>query len=169
MDKKWKQDETGTWWFYPPSGNRRRGQTSICERCEAEFPVLPQTIEHPKRGIYCSRKCANQGKKPGRGKRGEASSQWKGGRVKWAGGYVAIRTDDGNGGRTYVLEHRHVMAQHLGRPLGPNETVHHLNGVKDDNRIENLELWTGRHGKGTRAHDPHCETCTCARAGDKPA
>ncbi len=94
-----------------------------------------------------------------RGK-GEKSFNWKGGRRKQGQGYLLVVSDEeffapmaSKAG--VILEHRLVMAKAVGRCLHAWEIVHHKNGVRDDNRIENLELATkaghaAAHGRGYR-------------------
>jgi hypothetical protein len=73
----------------------------------------------------------------------------------WAvnqGGYVGKRSTE-NTGAAWILQHRAVMEEMLGRPLVKGENVHHINGVRDDNRPENLELWSTFQPAGQRVED----------------
>jgi hypothetical protein len=84
---------------------------------------------------------------------GEKNPRWRGGVRQDKDGYRYISVDENHPfivmsgrvfvhgrNRYYIAEHRLVMAQHLRRPLSDNELVHHLNGIKSDNRIDNLML-----------------------------
>ena len=74
---------------------------------------------------------------------GTKNSHWKGGEIVRSDGYVLVRigiVTRKEKGKKYNLKHRIVMEEHLGRNLERNELVHHINGDKGDNRIENLQL-----------------------------
>lgn len=86
----------------------------------------------------------------------ESNHTWKGGVFVSKKGYKYLRKPDhphvlSNG---YVAEHRYIMEQKIGRLLGKFEHVHHINGIKSDNRIENLELLNGHtHNLVTRMEE----------------
>lgn len=95
--------------------------------------------------------------------RGAKHHSWNGGITRDRHGYLKVAVEEGHrfacmadkNGR--VMQHRLVMAEHLGRPLKRSETVHHKNGKRDDNRIDNLQLRQGKHGTGV--------VCRCADCG----
>ena len=63
-------------------------------------------------------------------------------------GYIRIRVK----GKPMV-QHRYFMENYLGRILLPSENIHHINGVRHDNRLENLEIWDTRQPKGQKIFD----------------
>lgn len=110
-------------------------EVRACEQCGRMFPVYKKGVRH------CSKACA--GAALSERQTGEGNHAWNGGVATTAGGYRKIKQPehpaaDANG---YVLEHRLVMEQQMGRYLRSYERVHHKNGQRDDNRPDNLELW----------------------------
>jgi hypothetical protein len=85
----------------------------------------------------------------------EANGNWRGGRTRHKAGYTMVRVPDHPRATSgpYVFEHILVAEDLLGRYLHLGETVHHRNGVRDDNRPENLELWTTPQPSGIRVSD----------------
>lgn len=80
------------------------------------------------------------------GHRGINNNRWKGGKLLTRFGYIEVKAYPDNpyypmaNRHGYIPEHRLVIAQHLGRCLAKWEVVHHKNGIKTDNHLENLEL-----------------------------
>jgi hypothetical protein len=105
----------------------RAGEIRECAVCGTPKYFQPNQLRNGE-GKYCSRECRHEGL------RGTDRAVVT--RYTRKDGYVTVRT----GLRVWQLEHRLVMEQHLGRRLERSEHVHHKNGIKDDNRIENLEV-----------------------------
>ena len=118
-------------------GRPKRANTGVCKVQDCDRPV-----KRNKKGIsqgYCA---GHYGQKGGR-------YLTPGSRRTNRDGYVMLKLADGR----RIGEHRAVMEQILERILVPGETVHHKNGVRGDNRPENLELWFSPQPYGQRVED----------------
>ncbi len=135
----------------------RRTLPGTCEQCGIEFLGRPGAR-------CCTRSCSaklahSEGRMNNISGQGPVSPSWKGGRKVNHQGYIQVWVPKDTPGRPksgYMMEHRLVMQESIGRPLEAWEIVHHRNGVKDDNRIENLEVVTrARHAGMVTC--PHCQ------------
>ena len=146
IEPQWREYYDFTSQQMYPRPNGRRGDLrikAICPVCGKERWTYVSSVRNLSKTPRCHL-CAVTGTE---------AYQWAGGRHKNEEGYVRIHlatlsaterllAEPMTGYGNYLLEHRWVMAKHLGRPLTEDEVVHHRNGIKDDNHLSNLQLLT---------------------------
>lgn len=111
-----------------------------CEECGKSYFRRKSRVKESR---FCSRRCCalwvlynkNKDKFFNRDMSGKNNPAWKGGK-RIVNGYVLVSV----GNKKKVQEHRLIMEQHLKRKLSPKERIHHINGDRIDNRLENLKL-----------------------------
>jgi hypothetical protein len=159
-------------------GKNRTGPVVVCEKCGTRFRAWRP--DRPNR--FCSTKCAPHGrpaKTPstkceycgvlfrrfggGHAARFCSRDCYRKSGTKYIdkNGYVLIYAfgEPGAYKNGQIKEHRLVMQRHLGRQLERWETIHHIDGDRSNNEIENLQLRTGQHGKGITLRCRDCGSC----------
>jgi hypothetical protein len=143
-----------------------------CESC-AKLRWVPFTLSRRTRMCPTCTNVRIRGPRPAQSERqrGAGNPMWKGGVTKCGNGYLyeLVPLDDPlhvmANKYGYAMQHRLVVARAIGRPLHPREQVHHRNGRRADNRLENLELWKLSQPAGVRHADYHCPGCRCEELG----
>lgn len=128
----------------------------LCD-CGKDVVVLGGNLRHPTKPTHSCGCLQRERIKAGHTKwvdnggladvSGENHWRYKGGSIIDKQGYVWLRSP------VCEYEHKVVMSKHLGRPLYKNESVHHKDGVRHHNKIENLELRASSHGRGQTIPD----------------
>jgi hypothetical protein len=137
-----------------PKRRKYFGQVVKCIECGKDYFLTNSNLKIDRKH-YCSDVCQGVGMKEIF--KGENNPMWKGGIIKNTQGYIEIkdRNHPLSSKEGYVKEHRLVMEKVIGRFLHRFEVVHHINQIRDDNRIENLILF-----KNQSAHIEHHNALT---------
>lgn len=114
-----------------------------CRQCGDSYVRYGSEFKLYKESVFCSRECRTAFRRATPFSSNKSSSGYK--------------TKNICGKQ--IKEHRVVLEKHLGRPLSSNESVHHRNGDRADNRIENLELWSKSQPYGQRVEDKIEHAC----------
>lgn len=105
-----------------------------CAKCGETFERYPSQVSHGRN--FCSRKCCYE-MRLGTPRVRSSEIRWRKNRKGYLVGRCTVGPL-GNGKRIYISQHRYIIEKHTGRKLRKNEVVHHINGDKSDNRLENL-------------------------------
>lgn len=150
--------ELKTKWIKISNGKNQRHYLTECPKCNIKRWTLRRNLLYSMKTLLCGKCKSKESVKVMNKKRkiliGKEHPGWKGGTLNGRGYYiVTIKKDEPffdmavgslHGNRKRILEHRLIMAKHLGRSLKSYEVVHHKNKIKTDNRIENLEIVNSR-------------------------